>query len=59
MKLIPLITAILVTGFLYFLVFEREELIAFAQTSGTETADDAPETSEEEQDCEDHPRICA
>ena len=47
MKLIPLITAILVTGFLYFLVFEREELIAFAQTSGTEAADDAPETSEE------------
>ena len=35
------------TGFLYFLVFEREELIAFAQTSGTEAADDAPETSEE------------
>jgi hypothetical protein len=25
MKLIPLITAILVTGFLYFLVFERDE----------------------------------
>jgi len=47
MKLIPLITAILVTGFLYFLVFERDVLIAFAQASEMETADDPPETSEE------------
>ncbi|WP_439142571.1 efflux RND transporter periplasmic adaptor subunit [Planktotalea sp.] len=40
MKLIPLITAILVTGFLYFLVFEREELMAFAQSTTSDTAQD-------------------
>ena len=40
MKLIPLITAILVTGFLYFLVFEREELMAFAQSTTSDMAQD-------------------
>jgi multidrug efflux system membrane fusion protein len=51
MKLIPLITAILVTGFLYFLVFEREELLAFAQTGTPEAAketDATPEATDEE-----------
>lgn len=37
MKLIPLITALLVTAFLYFLVFERDELLAFAQTNTADT----------------------
>lgn len=45
MKLIPIITALLVTAFLYFLVFERDTLIAFAQTDATE--------SDEKQDVED------
>ena len=51
MKLIPLITAILVTGFLYFLVFEREELLAFAQTGTPEAAketDATPKATDEE-----------
>ncbi len=52
MKLIPLITAILVTGFLYFLVFEREELMAFAQstTSDTDQDGDASVAQDDDQD---------
>ncbi|MEP5154852.1 biotin/lipoyl-binding protein, partial [Planktotalea sp.] len=44
MKIIPVITAILVSAFLYFLVFEREQLLAFAQTDATA----APEKEQEE-----------
>lgn len=36
MRLLPLISAVFVTGFLYMLVFEREALLAFAQTAPTE-----------------------
>ena len=36
MKLIPLITAVLVTLLLYFLVIERETLLAFARGEGAE-----------------------
>ena len=52
MKLIPLITAILVTGFLYLLVFEREELMAFAQsrTSDTDQDGDASVAQDDDQD---------
>jgi len=52
MKLIPLITAILVTGFLYFLVFEREQLLVFAQGDApqtSETADGDAQTDDAEQ----------
>ncbi len=31
MRIVPMITAVLVVGFLYFLVFERDELVAFAR----------------------------
>jgi multidrug efflux system membrane fusion protein len=40
MKLIPLITAVLVTTFLYFLVIEREALISFANAQTSDAADD-------------------
>lgn len=50
MKLIPLITAILVTGFLYFLVFEREELMAFAQSTVSDTAQDGDTSAAEDGD---------
>ena len=46
MRLMPLITAILVSAALYFLVIERDALLAFAQVSPVETteeADAAPE----------------
>lgn len=45
MKLIPILTAILVTAFLFFLVFERDKLLAFAQSD--ETAQTEVETSGE------------
>lgn len=39
MRLIPVLTALLVTGFLYFIVVERDRLAAFASGSdGTETS---------------------
>lgn len=38
MKIIPVITAILVLAGLYMVVFEREQLVAFAQSSDTQTA---------------------
>ena len=38
MKIIPLVTAILVTAFLYLLVFEREKLMAFAQNDAAKDA---------------------
>ena len=44
MRIIPVITAILVSGFLYLLVFERDRLVDFAQASPLatdETADDS------------------
>jgi multidrug efflux system membrane fusion protein len=46
MKLIPLLTAILVTAFLYFLVFERDDLLAFAQTETTGETEDTSDTTE-------------
>lgn len=48
MRLIPLITAIVVTAFLYALVFEREALLAFAQASETEQDAAEPEAKAEE-----------
>lgn len=52
MRLVPMITAILVTGFLYLAVFERDDLLAFAlgdaqaQSEATDTdATDAPPVS--------------
>lgn len=53
MKLIPLITAILVTAFLYFLVFERDALLAFAQTTTPEEvneAENAPNGADDKSD---------
>lgn len=56
MKIIPLLTAALVSGALYLIVFERDLVTAFAQGSATETADPpaapavesmAPETASE------------
>ena len=38
MKIIPVITAILVLAGLYMVVFEREQLVGFAQSSDTQTA---------------------
>lgn len=53
MRIIPVITAILVSAFLYMLVFERDRLVAFAQSAPeTEVADsvivaeDAEETAD-------------
>lgn len=53
MRIIPVITAILVSAFLYMLVFERDRLVAFAQSApATEVADsvtvaeDAEETAD-------------
>ena len=46
MKIIPVITAILVLAGLYMVVFEREQLVGFAQSSDTQSAqiatDEAP-----------------
>lgn len=36
MRLMPILTAILVSAFLYLLIFERDELMAFAQVQPTE-----------------------
>lgn len=45
MRLMPLLTAILVCGFLYLLVFERNALLAFAQADlNQDTAEDTEET---------------
>jgi len=43
MRIVPMITAVLVVGFLYFLVFERDRLVAFARSENAEEA--APETT--------------
>ncbi len=43
MRLMPLITAVLVTIALYFLVIERETLLAFAQATPPDAAEDAAE----------------
>ncbi len=42
MKIIPIVTAILVSAFLYFLVFERDRLMGFASQGSV----DAPQTAE-------------
>lgn len=43
MRIVPMITAVLVVGFLYFLVFERDALVAFARGESGEEA--APQAS--------------
>ena len=48
MKLMPLLTAILVSTFLYFVVFQRDSLLAFAQAT-TETDVEVIETPEDGQ----------
>lgn len=50
MKLIPVITAILVSAFLYLLVFERDRLVAFAQ--GTPPTDEAETTQMQQETAE-------
>ncbi len=40
MRLIPILTAFLVTGFLYLMIFEREALLAFAQATPVAARDD-------------------
>ncbi|MFQ6547832.1 efflux RND transporter periplasmic adaptor subunit [Aestuariibius sp. 2305UL40-4] len=40
MRLIPILTAFLVTGFLYLMIFEREALLAFAQATPIAARDD-------------------
>jgi multidrug efflux system membrane fusion protein len=46
MRLLPLITAILVSGFLYIVVFERDTLVAFAQGGVTATDETAEADAE-------------
>ena len=44
MRIIPVITALLVSAFLYLLVFERDQLVAFAQgVAAEETETAAPQ----------------
>lgn len=43
MRIVPMITAVLVVGFLYFLVFERDTLVAFAR--GDDAGETAPQTA--------------
>ncbi len=49
MRVFPIITAIVVVGVLYFLVFERDRLIGFAGGESTEMSASAPETAEVEE----------
>ncbi|MEP2530950.1 efflux RND transporter periplasmic adaptor subunit [Shimia sp.] len=45
MRLIPVLSAILVTAFLFMIVVERDRLVAFASSGGApETSSEAPET---------------
>ncbi len=53
MKIIPLVTAVLVTAFLYMLVFERDALLAFAQGDATEQEAETSESSSQAVDTED------
>lgn len=46
MRIIPILTAILVTAFLYMLVIERETLLAFARGDEPASLDSEPETAE-------------
>lgn len=48
MRLMPLITAILVTAALYFLVIERDALLAFAQVAPAEVTEEAEAAPERE-----------
>lgn len=51
MKFIPFVTAVLVVGFLYLLVFERDSLVNFAQTSSPAAAEaDMADTPQEGED---------
>ncbi len=46
MRIIPVITAVLVSGFLYLLVFERDRLVAFAQGSPAASEETTTEMTE-------------
>ena len=46
MRLLPILTAILVTGFLYFLILERDRLLEFAGVGGSDAAPAAEEMAE-------------
>ncbi|MGH1578974.1 efflux RND transporter periplasmic adaptor subunit [Planktotalea sp.] len=61
MKIIPLITAVLVTAFLYALVFERDALLAFAQGTDSENVqtEDAKDSSEAGEEVEKAIRVVA
>ncbi len=50
MRIIPALTAILVTAFLYLLVFERERLVAFALNGEDAAAETSPLITEEADD---------
>lgn len=50
MKLIPVLTAIVVTAFLYFFVFERDTLLSLAQSSDSETQSDTAEDTPANED---------
>ncbi|MDX8352278.1 efflux RND transporter periplasmic adaptor subunit [Cognatiyoonia sp. IB215182] len=47
MRLIPVITALLVLGVLYFVIFERDQLVAFAQGDAAPAAEAIDETATE------------
>ena len=49
MRLLPLLTAVLVTAALYLLVMEREALLAFADGEAGSAAESAPETAAEDE----------
>lgn len=59
MRLLPVITAILVSVFLYFLVFERDSLLGFASKDAVETTPEDVETAAQtgEQDDTSEPNI--
>ena len=52
MKIIPVITAVLVSVFLYLLVFERDDLLAFAQVDTAEKPATLSEASEDSAETE-------
>ena len=58
MRVVPILTAILVTAFLYFIVIERDKTMAFAATSSTADAEaTAPQDTAPEPDAPDAVRV--
>lgn len=58
MRVVPILTAILVTAFLYFIVIERDKTMAFAATSSTaDTEATAPQDTAPEPDAPDAVRV--